>query len=414
MTLKEFKERIKESDNREWLNAVEITIHLNACNFYQEFRGVEKLYAFLVRESNAWQKELNENNVSALESSYKWFLDKKERLTSIVSDGYASEYARNRLVDELKTSEAVFTANSPEAQFLIQLWKLNSGYVEGAFNFFIGKLRHPNWTDNKNLMAGVLAAYEFNRKDLTTVVNRGEAELKEFNQLRTGFQKEIDEAHDARTALFKELEESKKEFNNTIKQAQQDFEDNYNEWITSHQEKGASHHEDSVTKINELESTYANLLMLEKPAEYWDKRAEELKISANKWLWWAGGSATVGLIVFMILIFSLFGENLYDQIKNPAISIRWSIISAVSILLFVFLVRTFVKLAMSTYHLYRDAQERKQLTYLYLSLKKESDIPDADRHIILQSLFSRADTGLLKEDSSPTMPSGVLEKIVGK
>lgn len=69
---------------------------------------------------------------------------------------------------------------------------------------------------------------------------------------------------------------------------------------------------------------------------------------------------------------------------------------------------------MSTYHLYRDAQERKQLTYLYLSLKKESDIPDADRHIILQSLFSRADTGLLKEDSSPTMPSGVLEKIVSK
>ena len=35
-----------------------------------------------------------------------------------------------------------------------------------------------------------------------------------------------------------------------------------------------------------------------------------------------------------------------------------------------------------------------------------------DREIILQSLFSRADTGLLKGDSSPTMPDGLLGQIV--
>jgi hypothetical protein len=29
----------------------------------------------------------------------------------------------------------------------------------------------------------------------------------------------------------------------------------------------------------------------------------------------------------------------------------------------------------------------------------------------MQSLFSRADTGLLKEDSAPTMPSGI-EKLI--
>lgn len=34
-----------------------------------------------------------------------------------------------------------------------------------------------------------------------------------------------------------------------------------------------------------------------------------------------------------------------------------------------------------------------------------------DRNIVLQSIFSRADTGLLKEDSSPTMPS-IIEKVV--
>jgi hypothetical protein len=39
-------------------------------------------------------------------------------------------------------------------------------------------------------------------------------------------------------------------------------------------------------------------------------------------------------------------------------------------------------------------------------------VTDNDRSIILQSLFSRADTGLLKEDSSPTMPTSIFEKAV--
>jgi hypothetical protein len=32
----------------------------------------------------------------------------------------------------------------------------------------------------------------------------------------------------------------------------------------------------------------------------------------------------------------------------------------------------------------------------------------------MQSLFSRADTGLLKDDSSPTMPNDITGKIFGK
>ena len=37
-----------------------------------------------------------------------------------------------------------------------------------------------------------------------------------------------------------------------------------------------------------------------------------------------------------------------------------------------------------------------------------------DRLLIMQSLFSRADTGLLKEDSSPSMPgaTSLVEKLV--
>jgi hypothetical protein len=414
MTVKEFKELIKESKNRETFDGLNSSVHFEACNFHQEFQDAEKLFAFLLKESNAWKKELNENNVTELEYSYNWFYDKKERLVSLVKSSHIYDYDIDRYINELNRSEDVLTAKSPETQFLIELWKLNPECLEGALFYITGKLEQIHWTDNSDLIAGVLEAHEFTSQGFPILANRGEVEQKEFHQLRADFQREIDEANESRSVLFEELKQSKQEFESTIKRIQLNYEEEFKEWLVTHQEIGTSHHEDSVAQINELKSTYANLLMLKEPAEYWDKRAADLKRSANTWFWLAGASALGGLILFIVLAYSLSLENFYKHIQNPAISIRWSILSIVSILLIVFLVRTFVKLAMSTYHLYRDAQERKQLTYLYLSLKKESDIPDADRHIILQSLFSRADTGLLKEDSSPTMPSGVLDKIVSK
>jgi hypothetical protein len=58
----------------------------------------------------------------------------------------------------------------------------------------------------------------------------------------------------------------------------------------------------------------------------------------------------------------------------------------------------------------RDAQEREQLTYLYLSLTDEAAIDKESRHIVLQALFSRSETGLLAQEHGPTMPSTDLIK----
>lgn len=63
------------------------------------------------------------------------------------------------------------------------------------------------------------------------------------------------------------------------------------------------------------------------------------------------------------------------------------------------------------YHLARDAYERYQLTHVYLSLLDVKAVNDNERSIVLQSIFSRADTGLLKGDSSPAFP-GMLEQIL--
>lgn len=66
----------------------------------------------------------------------------------------------------------------------------------------------------------------------------------------------------------------------------------------------------------------------------------------------------------------------------------------------------------SSLHLARDSEERHTLTYFYLALLNETTITEDDRKLILQSLFSRSDTGLLKEDSGPTMPTDSLSKLL--
>lgn len=53
----------------------------------------------------------------------------------------------------------------------------------------------------------------------------------------------------------------------------------------------------------------------------------------------------------------------------------------------------------------RDAEEREQLTYLYLSLISDQEIDENSRDIVLQALFSRSETGLLTTETGPTMPS---------
>ena len=60
----------------------------------------------------------------------------------------------------------------------------------------------------------------------------------------------------------------------------------------------------------------------------------------------------------------------------------------------------------------KRSEEREQLTMVYLALLEGDAMTKEDRELILQSLFSRVDTGLLGDDGAPTMPGigSILEK----
>jgi hypothetical protein len=169
----------------------------------------------------------------------------------------------------------------------------------------------------------------------------------------------------------------------------------------------------SNDNIKSNEDLYREKLRLEAPAEYWKKRSEVLKNDGQKFLIWL-----VILIVFaanglFILLFQIPDGMLLKVFDDKIIAIKWSIILVTMFSLLAYGIKILAKLTFSSYHLSRDAEEREQLTHFYLALKKDTTIEPEERQLILQSLFSRSDTGLLKEDSSPTMPSSIIEKFSG-
>lgn len=164
-------------------------------------------------------------------------------------------------------------------------------------------------------------------------------------------------------------------------------------------------------KVKILEKTYTDNLRLSKPAEYWRTSAKAFRNQAR----WFEGLTLLFIIVPIFLLF-IYGKEFMDTwfSSDPNANITYNIprmgIVVFILAIYTYLVRLIAKLAFSALHLMRDAQEREQLTYVYLSLINEKGIDEKSRGIVLQSLFSRTETGLLANENGPTMPlSDVLQ-----
>ena len=166
---------------------------------------------------------------------------------------------------------------------------------------------------------------------------------------------------------------------------------------------------DKDKRCAELEALYTEKLRLKAPAEHWQELEKEY---ARKGGWWLAASIAlavlviVGLIALLMHLPNMFTEDShwFDIFKNSAIV---TIVASVAI----YILHLFVKLGTSAIHLSRDAKERNKLTYFYLALIEGKAVTEKERAIILNSLFSRSDTGLLKGDSAPTMSATLADLV---
>lgn len=417
MTNSELKKKISEATDSDWYQNVKESFNFQYVNFVLPVTGVSAIYEFVNQQLLGWEK-FEDSVPKELSQSKTYFNNIKSKIIQFInsytdqSTSNLNSYwqqIRNSIID---TSQKPLPYNSPQTEFLIKIHREAPNYFQGAYSSLLG-LSNSN-LNQKDFLFGSILAYEFTLKDHSDLIERRKIEQSSISKIRNDFQKYLSESE---TQLLDHLKNSNikyEEYAKKIDDLRTEKDDTFNSWFESTKnEDWQKWYEPTVKKIAELEETYKEKLKLEEPAKYWNDRSSKLKTQ---------GWISLAIIVLLVVItcWSL-GEILWktpEQIysswfgEDKSAAIRWSIVYVTLISFIAYCIRALNKVMFSSFHLARDCEERHTLTYFYLSLLKDSKVDDKDKQLIMQSLFSRAETGLLKDDSSPTMPSETISKII--
>lgn len=299
----------------------------------------------------------------------------------------------------------------------IASYKISQATGDAFINAIVGN--SVNGIGSFDILKGSVLAYEFLFQEESTLTKRRHAEEKAFSRLRGQLAEKKDE-------LIKQVEEFQEGMVFWADETQQGFSDwhqekknEFSQWH-SKLDEGLNQAEAGrqslfetklqgwESNISQLEHTYEEKLRLERPARYWAIRARRLWIQGLCWSTLLAVLLAGGIAYFTYLFTQwLSGKEMTVSLH----SFQGAVLLTVIISSFVFLIRMASRLAFSAFHLQRDAEEREQLTHVYLSLVNQSQADDESRKIILQALFSRAETGLLAGESGPTMPG--IDGLVG-
>jgi hypothetical protein len=409
MTTIELKEKINESRDPDRYNNWEVELKYPQIGFSAKLKGVSAIHEFVSKQIEGYSKY--ESLPDEINEEKEEFENIKESIENFVTISAVSDYDWHRSVNDPLESEKLLS-DSPETEFLIKLYHSYPDCFLGAYEYISrDNLRN---TDDKNYLTGCLLAYEFKARTSSDITQRREVEENSLSKVRESYTKYLNETETHQAEYIarsrKQVEESSKQIDEFLKNTQE----GYDGWFNQAAQDFSAFYNVSNERIKTLENLYQEKLKLEAPAKYWNDRAKKLR---KEGYWWLGGLVVcLGIgVVILIWILNMIAEGTLTKIfASTATAIKWSVALITLISFIAYAIRVISKLTFSAFHLVRDAEEREQLTYVYLALQKEKGIDQTERHLIMQSLFSRADTGLLKDEASPTMPGNIVDKFITK
>lgn len=402
MDIKELRKKISTSSNIEWFNTIESIIDFSYIYYKQTFVGIIALYEFLNNEIKWWDK-YEENLPTELKSSRRYFINTRDTVDNLINTYIDNpENGWQDVLNQLNSrSEYPIPYNNPNTLFILdtylKFWALTASWsfmflLEGRFDSNRGKDYTIGW----------LLAYEFLMKESSIIWSRRNIEKLSLNQLHQNYEKLILEWTNQVSNHIKNTTEKYEEYIKTIDTLKLEKNNIFEGWF-----------QEATEKQLQLESTYKEKLKLSEPAEYWKERSTKLM---SEWNYFAFTLFIITLIISYGLYFLIFHTpdviiDLFTS-NNYRWTIKWSILFITFISFCIYIVRILARAMLSTYHLGRDAEERYSLTYFYLALSKDVTVEKEERLLVMQSLFSRSDSGLLNTDSGPTLPSTVFENII--
>lgn len=422
MTKSEFKKLVAKSPNKEFLDDLSISITFQKIGDPILLKSLVDFYDFVFDQYENWK------GAKSFDTGVCDFQRYKEVLTTL------DDQIQNHLNSPLDSRTVQNWKNSNLGRHLEYLNSYCSDYNDirsqvildisneygseagmGAFYYFKNTSNVSSL--NLNHLKGFIVAYESDLEKKSGIFSRTKKEIQGINKINEKYQELVSELNSQHVGHLKEANDDLKTHLEETEAFKKDKETLFNQWYANAQKTNTDFDEESRKKILELEEIYEKKLQLTAPAEYWDKKSKEYLKQAI---------FSRNILIIIILLFGAFFATILiispDWVFNTVFEgnkiaiVRWSIVFIALISLLIFIIKAITKVMFSAFHLARDAEERHTLTFFYLALLNDpkSEIKDEERKLIIQSLFSRADTGLLKGDSSPEMPNDFLGKIMGK
>jgi len=401
MEKKEILEIIANHKDKEGFNNFTGVFHFMFVREQKKIQGFAHVWEFVNIQLEGWNKIEGEippqfNNPKSL------FNQLKARIDNFFNGNKDTEKVNfQTLINEIQNTVGWFQYDCPEVDFLLDIYRNKRNAFRHAYNFLTQESINVS---EKEAFIGSLYAYEFLHKDNNLISISRKSEGKSYAKLRNQFDDYLKRTEPVVSDYINKTSEKYEEHTKEINKLIESNKKLYEEW-----------HKEKIKKYEELERIYNEKLKFEAPANYWKERAKKLK--KQGWI-------AIGLILLLVGISSWsLGKILWttpEQIyiswfgNDKSAAIRWSIIYVTLISFIAYGIRALTKFMFSSFHLAQDSEERYTLTFFYLALNKDTTVDDSERRLIIQSLFSRAETGLLKDDSTPTMPNEAIGKLLTK
>lgn len=367
----------------------------------REFSTINQLKEFIDREVEFWsncnQGIANDirNHFNNIKSDFNYFFYCYNQNNEYNANDYL-----NRVLNNLgyKRFPVVFS-ETQIGKFIMEQYNISYQYANAAIEYLFISSNSLSNISNKEYFEGILEAYKYKNQEIA------------FTKLEDNFDESILDIKEKIIKTHDNLYRVSHEYHQNLIESYNDFSGDISSWRDTIKSEVESYLNEKRSTFKDLEISYKEKLKLEAPIDYWDKLCNEYNEKGKIWTTVAIITSVVMIILLMIILYKVPSQLNVTLDSFSFQSLRATLILALLVSIGVYLIRLFTKLALSAYHLSRDAKERYQLTYVYLSLINEGKISDQDRTIVLQALFSRADTGLLKGDSSPTLPDGIFNQL---
>ena len=407
-----------ESVLDEIIEELNVEIPLFSSDQKRKFKNFNDLKKFIDKEVEYWQP-LHTDDMKFVFKSFQQIQTFLRQALETSDQQEAQALVRHVVAEASRSHSPLPYSETAVGKFLNELHARSPKSSESAYHYLTQGDFRTGFRD-KDSLDGLLLAFHFSNSDaFSAKISATESSLTQLTESHQAVKDDLEQkAH----KLMADITNWKKTFSHHATVWKEAFEKETAKWRDDQQnafDKGIQLNNQHFTtfygekqqELDELEETFREKLRLEGPAKYWDTFADNYEKRGGKWRNWALGTA--GVVVLFIIGLLATSPPWFLGPEFTAGSIRGTVLVALAVSVLIYCIRLFVKLSTSAYHLSRDARERYQLTHVFLAMVKEGAIQPEDREIILQALFSRADTGLLKTDGGPTMPTGPMGNILG-